>query len=61
MQKDTHKTRVRFVYLRGEILAVFLGKAAMRRFNSYGYVRQCYAHLGQHGGCYDLALATTWR
>lgn len=52
---DKHKTRVRFVYLYGEILAVFLGKDAMRRFTGYGYVRQCYAHVGQHGACYDRA------
>lgn len=50
------KIQVRFVKPRewgGDILAVFMGKSAQRRFNGYMYVRMSYMHNGQHGECAD--------
>lgn len=47
------KTYVRFVQFKGEILAVFMRSSADLRHNGYQWMRQCYAHIGQHGDCYD--------
>ena len=47
------KTFIRFVIFKGEILAVFMRKDAGRCFNGRQWLRGCYAHIGQHGDCYD--------
>lgn len=49
------KTFIRFVRLKGELLAVFMRSSADRRFNGYNMMRACYAKVGQHGECYDAA------
>lgn len=46
-------TYIRFVIFKGEILAVFMRQSAGVRFNGSGWVRGCYAHIGQHSDCYD--------
>ena len=54
MEKDKHKTYVRFVIFKGEVLAVFMRTSADVRCDYRGYwVRSCYARVGQHGECYD--------
>ena len=47
------KTFIRFVIFKGEVLAVFMRKDAGMRFNGRQWLRGCYAHIGQHGDCYD--------
>lgn len=48
------KTFIRFVIFKGEVLAVFMRHCAGRRLdgNNEG-TRTSYAHVGQHGECYD--------
>lgn len=48
------KTYIRFVQFKGEILAVFMRKDACIRWTvGNSRIRTCYAHIGQHGECYD--------
>ena len=47
------KTFIRFVVFKGEILAVFMRRDSLRRWAGKSWVRMCYAHIGQHGECYD--------
>lgn len=47
------KINVRFVSFRGETIAVFMGRDAGRRWDGTQWLRGCYAHIGQHGECYD--------
>ncbi len=48
------KTFIRFVIFEGELLAVFMRKDAGLHYSQMsGSVRNCYAHIGQHGTCYD--------
>lgn len=53
------KTYVRFVMFEGEVLAVFMRKDACIRYPLIRgeavmpRIRGCYAHIGQHGTCYD--------
>lgn len=52
MQKE--KLFCRFVIFKGEVLAVFMRSSAGRRLDyQSNLVRGCYAHVGQHGECYD--------
>lgn len=53
MEKDKYKTYVRFVIFKDELLAVFMRKSAGLNYTPGGWKRQCYAHIGQHGDCYD--------
>ncbi len=52
---DKKKTQIRFVIFGGELLAVFMGRAAGLRYNAHSdiYLRGIYAHVGQHGEGYD--------
>lgn len=51
---DKTPIQVRFVKPKGwDVMAVFIGRSAMRRFNGYDWVRQSYMHVGQHGECAD--------
>lgn len=53
---ETVKINVRFVKPEGfAVMAVFMGKNADRRYNSYTghWLRTCYQHTGQHGECTD--------
>ncbi len=47
------RTSIRFVKFKGEILAVFMGKDAGLRYDGKIWLRGCYAHIGQHGECYN--------
>ena len=47
------KIYIRFVQLNGETLAVFMRTSAARRYDGTQWVRMSYAHMGQHGECYD--------
>lgn len=66
MIKDAHKTYIRFVVFKGEILAVFMRTSAQRRlyipswYSDKGamrgkpqWLRASYARVGQHCECYD--------
>jgi len=46
---------VRFVIFKGEVLAVSMRTSAGLRYDvrTCKYMRGCYAHVGQHGECYD--------
>lgn len=47
------KAFIRFVIFKGEVLAVFMRKDAGMRYSHPQWLRGCYAHVGQHGECYD--------
>lgn len=48
------KTFIRFVVFKDEILAVFMRRDSGIRYSQMsGWVRMSYAHIGQHGECYD--------
>lgn len=56
IQHKKENVIVRFVQPMGwknEVLAVFMGKSAGRRYNSNAgvWVRGSYQHMGQHGEC----------
>ncbi len=49
------KVKIRFVYPRypdgsGEVLAVFMGRGSVHYIGQL--LRDCYAHIGQHGSCH---------
>jgi len=44
---------VRFVIVKGEILAVFMRSWANKQYSNGQWLRTCYAQIGQHGTCYD--------
>lgn len=50
------KVKIRFVYPRypdgsREVAAIFMGKEHTRQSYHHGPLRECYAHIGQHGEC----------
>ena len=47
------KTSIRFIKFKGEILAVFMRRDSGLRWDGKQWLRGCYAHIGQHGDCYD--------
>jgi len=51
--EHTENLQCRFVWFKGELLAVFMGPHASRRYDGRQWVRGCYQHVGQHGECYD--------